>query len=338
MLVYESRGNLPFTIVPTEANKHLLIANAIHDLKINRINILITDLKLYPSEDGLFDYEEHESFKLIKRVRDEDLKNGVWWRKIILFTASNKLASFQAAIGGIKYIPDAFFIKEGLDMHYSKVQSFNNFLQLLIRLSEFISVSPKKKKPAFENFDASAKVEFERLQNSLYQYLNYDNLLRPSPFDKYTHVVIDTNVVIGMHSMKIAWYLMKEKPDKLFVSLPVYKELEWINQYDLEPEDRQKNFYATFFLEEGIWFRNEGLTNSEIANIERATRKPDFADEWLIKTIVPRLATNSNNKVLFLTSDTGDQTSDGIVTKQASPLKSLTDWISNNNIKNVTVT
>ena len=299
------------------------------------VDFIISDLRLYPSDEGKSDYNDFASIKLMKQILDAKEYGRLKYKNLryMLFTASNQLMGFRMIINDkenvnkSKYAPDALFIKEGFDIQNTANQEFLNYLDLLYSLNTLAKQRYRKQGASIENYSEEESKKIDLFEDGLSITNNQplinrlDSLLKP-----YTHIILDSNVLIGDNSA-----IALSDTKKIIITYPVHKELERIAELR---EFSLRNHLANYFTSGSFIISTDGLEKTDIETIDRKflanSDLKDLADGYF-KQILEYFKDISNSNVLFITDD--------ITAKDGNPppFTIVKDWIVNDNITNVTV-
>jgi hypothetical protein len=308
------------------------------DLKptnLEPFNFIISDLRLYPAEDNITDYDQFISIQLMKKIFDTKNKNDKEkypQLKYLLFTASNQLLNYKTIIARNKYTPSALFIKEGFDIQNNANQQYKNFLNLLQSLNKIsqkgghrnnrnseamVERYDEPENIKIENFDSKLKnnnweADIEK-QNKLFEQLGL------------THIILDTNLYLEEEPI-----LPLTKNEKIILTYPVYKELERIKH---ESEESLRKYLSEYFTSSNNSLAI-GLDTNDIKQIDSKINGSvvyaDLADGYF-KKIICAIIKIPGSKVLFVTNDIKEKNG------KKDPYHLIKDWIRKEKILNVTV-
>lgn len=289
---------------------------------LKNIDVIISDLRLYPEEEKVLDYNDFKSMKLLKYIFDKKEKGRLVYKNLryVLFTASNQLLNYKNLIKSNKYVPSGIFIKEGFDFYINDHQQEQNYLNLINTLIPAIAESYNKKGAKIETANPQELQVIERIEKESQgnSWKNKTNDIKVA-ISNYDYVFLDTNVFLHKDPC-----VGLSRSDKIKCIYPVYKELEritstreqtyrvWIGNKVLQ---NYKDYVSTEFL-----------TNEDILEIDNrfadGKNLKDYADGFFLPIIQEIYNTDNAKKVLFITGDT----------KIGSPYESVKNWISESNI------
>jgi hypothetical protein len=293
----------------------------------NRIDLVISDLRLFTYEDELLDYDDFMSIKLMKEIRDEKFGNKLAFPKLsyMLFTAANKLIYYKSMVKGKKYAPQGLFIKEGFDLLYSGKQSFNNYLQLVKTLGSFFAIYKRKSGETVELFDEDECRKVFALEDSI-----KDNFEEEQQRDiaqrlnGYTHVILDTNIYLHFHNIALC-------NESVFLTYPVYKEL----LRNAKDDYSSSIGYLAKYFTDNFKPDKSSLSVRNIVEIDRkfkvGVNMEDLADDYFVE-MLEHYAAMPNSNVLFITNDWTDKGG------KISAGKQVENWIKSTRVKNVAIT
>jgi hypothetical protein len=271
------------------------------------IDVVISDLRLYPIEEQMYDYAKFKSIELFKRIceeTDERGNNKYKKTRYMFMTASNQLNNFRNAMG--TYSVDAIYNKEGFDYTVNAEQCEDNYKHLIRSLYSLINanykraayrvggvMTPVKEMEIIEKFDDYIQSEDCRVC--------HDQIAKE--FNEYSHVIFDTNVYYSNVEPYIAWC----NSDKIYCFYPVYKEIERVYKMRELSFRRQMadHFYNKYKSEKLLIL---GLSDKDIMCIDKRFEDDkglkDLADKYFPQTI-KILSRSNKNKILFITNDAG---------------------------------
>jgi len=295
---------------------------------VNRINIIISDLRLYPQEESEIDYNKLKSMELMKYIYDQDEYGKVHY---ILFTASNQLMNYKNVILS-RYAPTGVYVKEGFDHIINPLQQDENYRNLVNALCHAL-YGVNENKYRQDSYRAGGRVDngdpdevsriayIERYKDTL----QWDDVYKKikKKLDQFDHVLIDTNI-----------YYRKKEPfialcgsEKIRCIYPVYKEMERIS---LTREISYRSHMASWAC--GVYedriFKEECLSLAHIEEIDKSIKVGknlnNLADRYFLPAIINLLGINTNLKILFITNDNG-------------PFNQVLNWAKQNHVNNVRV-
>ena len=296
--------------------------------KEKKIDIIISDLRLFTADEHVENYQDLVSMHLMKRI----LKNGKFYKtKYILLTASNQILNFKYLFNHNQFAPSDIFIKEGFDIQYSKDQKYINLDHLLSSLLRAGRQSTRSKttilgKSDLENdnkiaiFDNYLKGnEIENEFNIHYEFLS-----------RFTHVILDTNLYLENKP------LLGLKCENQIMTYPVAKEL--LRNLDKDGSEEIKSYLSSFFLNQlnkTIKLDVESLSEQDKIDIEnefKNRRAYQIADKYFLKTLEHYTANKSNN-ILFVTNDIKLDNS----SNEKSTIYEIINWANISNIENLQI-
>lgn len=295
---------------------------------LKNIDIIISDLRLYPEEEKVLDYNDFKSIKLLKYIFDKKERGRLVYKNLryVLFTASNQLLNYKNLIKSNKYVPSGIFIKEGFDFYINDHQQEQNYLNLINTLIPAIAESYNKKGARIETANPQELQVIERIEKESqgYSWKSKTNDIKVG-LSNYDHVFLDTNVFLHKDPC-----IGLSESNNIKCIYPVYKELEriastreqtyrvWIGSKVLE---NYKDCVSTEFL-----------TKEDILEIDNrfadGKNLKDYADGFFLPIIQEIYYTDNAKKILFITGDT----------KIGSPYQSVKNWVrESNNSDNIKV-
>ena len=311
-------------------NYEILLKNLLLTVENNNIGLIISDLRLFDSENNKLNYDDFASIKLMKKIRTITRNGRLRFPelKYMLFTASNKLVYYKSMIKGKNYAPHGLFIKEGLDFGYDNIDSFNNYKHLLKTLESFFVTYSRKNVELVELWDEDECRKVFALENSITANTDQSIIANiKSNISEYTHIILDTNIY--MHEHNIA--LVKEK---IIMTYPVFLELK--RNAD-NPYFSRIAFLSSYFtkgIDKNDRSLSLGLSNDDInyidAKFNSGKKLEDLADKYFTK-ILNYYSNIGQSHVLFITNDWKDKDN------QRSAGNAVLDWIRDNSITNVFV-
>ncbi len=312
------------------ANYDILLKNLLLAVENNNIGLIISDLRLFDSENNKLDYDDFASIKLMKKIRTIKQNGRLRFPelKYMLFTASNKLVYYKSMIKGKNYAPHGLFIKEGFDFGYNNIDSFNNYKQLLKTLESFFVTYSRKNRELVELWDEDECRKVIALENSISDNTDQSIIANiKSNISKYTHIILDTNIY--MHEHNIA--LVKEM---IIMTYPVFMELKRNADNPYFSQIAFLSNYFTEYIDKSNRSLSLGLSDDDINNIDTkfnsGKKLEDLADKYFTK-ILNYYSNIEQSHVLFITNDWKDKDN------QRSAGNAVLDWINNESIKNVFV-
>lgn len=313
-----------WTFVNTESfsNQTYLLNNE------KKIDIIISDLRLYASEEQVENYQDLVSMHLMKKI----LKNNKYYRiKYILFTASNQILNFKYLFNHNQFAPSDIFIKEGFDIQYSADQKYINLDHLLGSLLRAGKQSTRSKTTILgkSDYDTENKIaEFQKYCNG-YDLDNdfsnhYDFLYQ------FTHIILDTNLYLENKP------LLALKCTNQIMTYPVAKEL--IRNLDKEGSEEIKAHLSSYFLnliDKKIKLDIESMTEDEMKFIDNEFKNKktyQIADKYFLKAL--QYYTNSkSNRVLFVTNDIKTDSSNN----ENSTIYEIIEWAKKEKLENLQI-
>ena len=296
--------------------------------KNNKINVIISDLRLYLHEEQEIDYNKLKSIQLMKYVYDDDEYEKVQY---ILFTASNQLMNYKNVILS-KYAPAGIYLKEGFDLIINSSQHDENYRNLLNSLSAALnnSINAKYRKLScgaagrVDNNDPeelSAVAYVDRYMNTKQWNIIYEKMR--GKLKQYDHVLVDTCIFYRYKEPFIALC----NSDKVRCIYPVYREMERIS---ITRENTYRKYAAsmTCSMFQNNIYKEQCLTLDQINEIDKKFKEgkqlENLADNYFLPSIINILHKNNNEKVLFITNDN-------------RPFSRVLKWAKQNHAKNVQV-
>ncbi len=293
------------------------------------IDVVISDLRLYPSEDELTDYNQFKSIELLKYIFDRKVERRLVYKNVryVLFTASNQLLNYKNVVKSNKYTPSGIFIKEGFDVNINENQQEQNYLNLINAILPAIAESYNKKGARIETIEDNEIDKIKLFQNALKSNTWTDNILKiKQELDKYDFVFLDTNTYLNQKPL-----IALSGSSKVQYLYPVYKEIERIIS------TRESSYRV--FIGDLIQKRYSqgttklGLSRNMIIDIDEkfvgGTGLKDLADRYFLPIIqsIKNDEINKTKSILFITNDS----------KVDSPYVNVVNWVAENQISDVNV-
>jgi len=293
-----------------------------------KIDIVISDLRLFPSDEQVDNYQEMISMHLMKRV----LKNGKFYKlKYILFTASNQILNFKYLFNHNQFAPSDIFIKEGFDIQYSADQKYINLDHLLSSLLRASKQSTRNKTTILgkSDYESDSKIEyFEKYRNGYESDSDYSH--HYEFLYQFTQIILDTNLYLDNKP------LLALKCTNQTMTYPVAKEL--IRNLDKDGSEEIKAHLSSYFLNQigkKVKLDLESLSEQEriIVDEEFKTKKAyQVADKYFLKTL-KHFTANGNNRVLFVTNDIKSDSA----SNENSTVFEIIKWADEYQIQNLTI-
>ena len=306
----------------------------------SKIDVIISDLRLYPQEELEIDYNNFKSIKLMKNIYDKKNKQRrLVFNKVryILFTASNQLMNYKNVIHS-KYAPSGIYVKEGFDHIVNPGQQEENYRNLVNALSAAVNENYRKTTSRAGGGVENASIADEkRLEYVDYAILNgiwnsiFEEIIRC--FEGYDHVLLDTNI---FYHDEDPLFIALCGSDKIRCFYPVYKEMERLSE---SREFSFRSYMAAQACQEYATtvFKN-GLTNMQIIEInekietaknnkKNGTDLTDLADKYFLPAIRTMYENNPKLKILFITGDV----------KENGPYEEVSMWLKSFSIETVHV-
>lgn len=292
----------------------------------NTIDVVISDLRLYPEEEQMSDYSKLKSIALFQAICDKENSNGkkkYQNTRYMFMTASNQLNNYKEAVGSD--LADAIFIKEGFDYlinNYQFEANYRNFVNSLCRV-----VKAHFRLAAYDIRGISnPDTEFRKIKEyddyfSSGKFKNRHKQISDI-FNQYTHVILDTNVYYSDQKPYIAFC----DSDKIKCHYPVFKEIERLNGIrELSFRKKMADYFYNKNVNSNLLC--DGLSSYDINKIDEdfsnKTNLKNLADGYFKQTI-ECLSKQPGNRILFITNDTW-------------PYEQVKVWKSANQITNVTI-
>jgi predicted RNA-binding protein with RPS1 domain len=328
LLLESILGRMIKTLTIKDINTDDLISQFEALNKSNKIDIIISDLRLYPEEEKLTDYNDFKSIKLLKYIFDKQINRRLVYINLryVLFTASNQLLNYKNLVKSNKYVPSGIFIKEGFDFYINDNQQEQNYLNLINALSPAIAENYNKKGAKVEtsNLDEQDRIDKIKSQEKSEDWKRQTDSVIEA-FKNFDYVFLDANIFMSESHM----YIALSGSEKIRCIYPVYKELERI------ASTREATYRVWIADRMKVTFKNdifkEGFTEAKIQEIDKkfADGKylKDYADRFFLPIIQAIHKSDDTKKVLFITNDT----------KEDSPYRLVREWINSNNINLIKV-
>jgi hypothetical protein len=296
---------------------------------IHKVDIIISDLRLYSEEESEIDYNCFKSIRLMKKIYNTTYKRHLVYRRVryIMFTASNQLMNYKNVIRS-KYAPSGIFVKEGFDHIINSRQQEENYRNLINALTNAIRENSRKSPDkAGGKVDSSGEDESQKFAyvdaiiNHKVDYAVLNEIC--TCLDKYDHVLIDTNIFYDDKP-----FIALCSSNKIRCFYPVYFEMDRI------AGGREASYRSYMADKACLRYQNkifkEGLTPLQIKEIDIGIKDgvDGLADRYFLPAIKKMHQNNANLKIIFITNDT---------IKEDSPLKAVSNWIADNQISNITV-
>ena len=292
-------------------------------LKNGRIesDLFICDLRLKNSEADLSDYTKLVSYKLVKKIRNDTVK-----QKILYLTATNDLNKYKKILTKLDYNPQYIFTKEGVDQLYSPEASFNNYLEFVTFLFNLLGQQPPRiRRDYLQLFNKSEAEVISTLNEQIPEAIKamVNPLYNPSSnHNRFDWIIFDTNAFMDKdYTIEILTHICSIPTSKIGIHKYVYAELERYEN-DCQVEFPLKSFLATYsiacFCEKGISRSNHGIQNLQV--------RRDVADPFLIAWA--KDLAGSGQKVLFVSAD---------YARGNGPMRVLERWIQDYKNKNLTL-
>lgn len=288
---------------------------------LKNINVIISDLRLYPEEEKRLDYNTFKSVELLKYIFDKKERGKFIYKNVryVLFTASNQLLNYKNLTKSNKYVPSGIFIKEGFDFYINDQQQEQNYLNLINTLIPAIAESYNKKGARIETSDPQELELIDKIEKETqgYSWKSKTNDIKAA-LNNYDYVFLDANVFL--HKDPCIGLTANNKIKCIY---PVYKELSriistreqtyrvWIGSKVLE---NYKDCVSTEFLTKGDILE----IDNRFASGKNLT---DYADGFFLPIIQKIYNTDNEKKILFITGDT----------KNGSPYELVKNWIRESN-------
>lgn len=291
-----------------------------------QIDIVVLDMKLYPQEASIKDYNELKSIKLMKYVYNKAEKNkrDYWRTKFMISTASNQLMNYKNVLTP-KYMPASIFIKEGFDFLINNEKSKDNYRNLIDSFQRAISQSViMNKRSAARADDGYAEDELKliRMYEEFLCSKNWydDGQKIKKIINGCDNVLIDTCIY---YYQKRPYIMSYYYGDKVKCFYPVYFEMLRLSK------TKEPSFRSYMAEKQVARYRNDiydlGLSEQDKSDIhEKLKRERDVADKYFLPVIQYLKDENDNSKILLLTND-----------KQVKD--EVEEWVDNNHIKDVSV-
>lgn len=269
-----------------------------------KIDVVISDLRLYKEEETMTDYDKFKSIVLMRAIFDKKENRRLKYNTVryILFTASNQLMNYKNVIKSNRYAPSGIYIKEGFDHIINEEQQEVNYRSLINALTSAISENYNKKGGRVETGSFEEQIKIQAVKDNI----DSDNWKRTcerikKTLEEYDHVILDTNIFYDEEP-----YIALCGSTKIRCFFPVFKEMERI--IDTTREVTYRAFAAQKAInihKDDIFF--DSLTDADISLIKskfdnKGEDLRDLADNYFVPAI-EKLFTD--NKILFLTNDNG---------------------------------
>lgn len=298
------------------------------------IDFIISDLRLFPSEEILTNYKDFVSIKLMCMIFDKRDGRRLKFEKLkyLLFTASNQFFNFKNAFEKNKYAPSDIFVKEGFDNSVIPNHKYKNYEHLLSSLIDLSKSKYRTKILALGKNDEEYNIiKDDFLNNFIFDTWKKEYDKVSSELEKYEFVILDSNIFL-LNRPIIPIYC-----NNVVISYPVFEELKRIERADKKDE--------SFIFEYSSWFTNhysglvvkECLSYKSIKEIDALLEqgKKDVADEYFVEILQYfQNALDLNEKILFISNDTNDKETNF---SKKSPVTLVKEWIEYNKINNVDV-
>lgn len=296
--------------------------------KERKVDIVVSDLRLFPSDEQIENYQELVSMHLMKRV----LKNGKFYKiKYILFTASNQILNFKFLFNHNQFAPSDIFIKEGFDIQYSADQKYINLDHLLASLLRATKQSTRSKTTILGKADNETdhKIDtFEKYKTGYALDAEFDehyNFLH-----QFTHIILDTNLYLENKP------LLALKCTNQFMAYPVAKEL--IRNLVKDGSEEIKAHLSSYFLNDlgkKINLDLASLNEQDRMDIDMEFKNKkayQIADKYFLNSLQYYTAIKGN-RVLFVTNDIKTNST----TNENSTVFDIIKWAAENQIYNLSI-
>lgn len=274
-----------------------------------KIDVVILDMRLYPKEANVHDYENLKSVKLMKYVFDQASSGKSKYKRtrFMISTASNQLLNYKNIITS-KYMPASIFIKEGFDIIASQAQHEENYRNLINCLKSAINQNytlkdktPSRIDNSYTDNDAYKLENFEKYLFSAKWYDEGEVLKKL--INSYDYVLIDTCIY---YDDKEPYIMSYDYGRKVKCFLPVYMEMKRLDEtneasFKRYMASRYVERYSENILDEILTDEDKAQINDEIFNKNRS----DVADKYFLPVIKRLKEKNSECKILFITNDYG---------------------------------
>lgn len=275
------------------------------EAKYSKIDVVISDLRLYKEEEAMTDYNKFKSIELMRKIFDKKENRRLKYNRVryILFTASNQLMNYKNVIKTNKYAPSGIYIKEGFDHIVNDEQQEDNYRSLINALTSAISENYNKKGGRVEAGSFEEQIKIQAVKDNI----DSDNWKRTCErikriLEKYDHVILDTNIFYEEEP-----YIALCGSTKIRCFFPVFKEMERIIE---TREATYREFVAKKAIKkykDDIFYDSLKDADISIINSKFEDRKnlKDLADNYFVPAIEYLF---TDNKILFLTNDDGPLT------------------------------
>lgn len=293
------------------------------------IDVIISDLRLYPSEDDLTDYNQFKSIELLKYIFDKKIERRLVYKNLryVLFTASNQLLNYKNVVKSNKYTPSGIFIKEGFDVNINENQQEQNYLNLINAILPAVAESYNKKGARIETTEENEVDKIKLVENALKSNAWSNNILKiKKELDKYDFVFLDTNTYLNQKPL-----IALSGSSKVQYLYPVYKEIERIIS---TRESTYRVFIGDLIQKRYIQGATKlGLSRDMIIEIDQkfveGSGLKDLADRYFLPIIqsIKNDDISKSKSILFITNDK----------KEDSPYVNVMNWVTENQISDIKV-
>lgn len=129
LMIYGIQAPDNFSVInPGNSTIDELIDRCFINIKRDKPDLIILDLRLYGEKGIVADYENLSGIKVLKALKNGDCVNIAVTCPILVVTASDKAVVHNLLYS---YRADASWIKEGLDSHFSLEDTVENYLDFL---------------------------------------------------------------------------------------------------------------------------------------------------------------------------------------------------------------
>jgi hypothetical protein len=296
--------------------------------KEKKIDIIISDLRLFPSDEQVENYQDLVSMGLMKKI----LKNSMFYKiKYILFTASNQILNFKFLFSHNQFAPSDIFIKEGFDIQYSADQKYINLDHLLGSLLRAGKQSTRSKTTILgkSDFDSENKIiEFDKYSKG--NEVENDYKIHYDFLYQFSHIILDTNLYLENKP------LLSLKCNNQIMTYPVAKEL--IRNLNKDGGEEIKAHLSSYFLnqlDKRIKLDLDSLSEQEMEAIDTEFKNKkayQIADRFFLKAL-QHYTDIKQSRVLFVTNDIKSDST----TSENSTIFEIIEWAKNYGIQNLTI-
>lgn len=299
----------------------------------HKFDSIISDLRLFNSENNESNYKKFSGFNLISKFYGYKEDGNLIFKDIpfMYFSASNNTYQLFRLINSLEKKPSAVYVKQNFDIQVNPNQKFENLIALLISLRELLDDNFKRRQIT-TMWDVGLDIETE-LNNFKQKLLSTDWLNKITTLqdslakEEFDAIILDTNIYLIEEPIPALMGLPNVK-----VAYPVYKELQRISN-QIENDSRVIN--ARYFTEninsENLYM--EGLHEAELRNLDSLfaidSGLTDKVDDCLVKMVI--FLASQEKKVLFYSNDAKDKNG------KPSPVNALRKYMAANKQARITI-